>query len=37
MKQTEYQGLVSVEGRCDDLPKDGPATVALLKRLWEEA
>ena len=37
MKQTGYPGLVSVEGRCDDLSKDGPATVALLKRLWEEA
>ncbi len=37
MKQTGYQGLVSVEGGCDNLAKDGPATVALLKRLWEEA
>lgn len=37
MKQTGYQGLVSVEGRCDDLPKDGPVTVALLKGLWNEA
>lgn len=37
MKQTGYQGLVSVEGRCDDLAKDGPTTVALLKRLWNEA
>ncbi|MBR5110342.1 MAG: sugar phosphate isomerase/epimerase [Clostridia bacterium] len=37
MKQTSYQGLVSVEGKCDNLPKDGPATVALLKKLWEEA
>ena len=37
MKRTGYQGLVSVEGKCLDLPKDGPATVALLKKLWEEA
>ena len=37
MKQTGYPGLVSVEGRCDDLPKDGPVTVALLKGLWNEA
>ncbi|MBR3018702.1 MAG: sugar phosphate isomerase/epimerase [Clostridia bacterium] len=37
MKQTNYQGLISVEGKCDDLRKDGPITVALLKKLWEEA
>ena len=37
MKQTDYQGLISVEGKCDDLRKDGPVTVALLKKLWEEA
>ena len=37
MKQTGYRGLISVEGRCDDLRKDGPATVALLKSLWEKA
>ena len=37
MKQTGYQGLISVEGKCDDLLKDGPVTVALLKKLWDEA
>ena len=37
MKQTNYQGLVSVEGKCNDLRKDGPVTVALLKKLWDEA
>ena len=37
MKQTDYQGLISVEGKCGDLLKDGPATVALLKKLWGEA
>ena len=37
MKQTGYDGLISVEGRCDDLEKDGPAAVRMLKKLWEEA
>ena len=37
MKQTGYQGLVSVEGKCEDLQAEGPVTVRLLKQLWEEA
>ncbi len=37
MKRTGYAGLISVEGRTDDLSKDGPVAVALLKKLWEEA
>ena len=37
MKQTGYQGLVSVEGKADDLAAQGPVTVSLLKKLWEEA
>lgn len=37
MKRTGYQGLISVEGRCDDLRRDGPKTAALLKALWEKA
>ncbi len=37
MKQTCYDGLISVEGGIDDLVKDGPQCVRLLKKLWEEA
>ncbi|MBR4539214.1 MAG: sugar phosphate isomerase/epimerase [Clostridia bacterium] len=37
MKQTGYEGLVSVEGKADDLSKEGPVSVRLLKKLWEEA
>ena len=37
MKETGYAGLVSVEGRADDLSKEGPVCVRLLKKLWEEA
>ncbi|MBR2287856.1 MAG: sugar phosphate isomerase/epimerase [Clostridia bacterium] len=37
MKETGYQGLISVEGKSDDLAHDGPVSVALLKKLWEEA
>ena len=37
MKQTEYQGLVSVEGKAGDLGTEGPAAVSLLKKMWEEA
>ena len=37
MKQTSYDGLISVEGGIDELVKDGPQCVQLLKKLWEEA
>ena len=37
MKQTGYEGLISVEGKADDLSKEGPVSVRLLKKLWEEA
>ena len=37
MKQTGYDGLISVEGKADDLSKEGPACVRLLKALWAEA
>ena len=37
MKRTGYAGLVSVEGKCADLAKDGPVSAALLRKLWEEA
>ena len=37
MKRTGYTGLVSVEGHADDLAKEGPPAIALLKKLWEEA
>ena len=37
MKRTGYAGRVSVEGKIDDLLKEGPVCAALLKKLWEEA
>lgn len=37
MKQTDYQGVISVEGRADDLKTEGPVSVAVLKKLWDEA
>ena len=37
MKHTGYQGLISVEGKTDDLAADGPVSVSLLKKMWEEA
>ena len=37
MKQTGYDGLISVEGGADDLSKEGPISARLLKNLWEEA
>ena len=37
MKQTGYKGLVSVEGKADDLGREGPVCVRLLKKMWEEA
>ena len=36
MKETGYTGDLSVEGGTDDLYRDGPEAVRLLKRLWEE-
>ena len=37
MKQTGYQGLLSVEGKADDLLAQGPVCIAMLKKLWEDA
>ena len=37
MKRTGYDGLISVEGKADDLATEGPVCVQLLKKLWEEA
>lgn len=37
MKATNYQGLLSVEGKSGDLAAEGPVSVAMLKSLWEEA
>ncbi len=37
MKQTGYDGLISVEGKADDLSKEGPVCVQMLKNLWKEA
>ncbi len=37
MKQTGYDGLISVEGGAEDLSREGPVSVRLLKTLWAEA
>ncbi len=37
MKASGYAGRISIEGRADDLPSQGPAAISLLKRLWAEA
>ena len=37
MKRTDYKGLISVEGKTDDLSTDGPKAVQMLKKMWEEA
>ena len=37
MKQTGYTGMLSIEGKSDDLGADGPVAVRMLKQLWEEA
>ena len=37
MKRTDYRGLISVEGKTDDLAADGSRSVRMLKKMWEEA
>ena len=37
MKRTGYQGLISVEGKADDLASEGPRSVQMLKKMWEDA
>ena len=37
LKETNYSGLLSVEGKTDDIAVDAPASIALLKKLWEDA
>ncbi|MBQ9264006.1 MAG: sugar phosphate isomerase/epimerase [Clostridia bacterium] len=37
MKRTGYQGMLSIEGKSDDLAADGPVAVHMLKKMWEEA
>ena len=37
MKQTGYEGTISVEGRANDLLQEGPKCIRLLKTLWDEA
>ena len=36
LKATGYSGMISVEGKSDDLMKDGPVSVKMLKDLWNE-
>ena len=37
MKQTGYTGLLSIEGKTDNLAEDGPAAIRMLRSKWEEA
>lgn len=37
LKNTAYQGMVSVEGKTEDMACDGPASILLMKKLWEDA
>lgn len=37
LKETNYQGLMSIEGKTDDMAVDAPRALALLKKLEEEA
>ena len=37
LKVSGYTGRISVEGKTDDIAVDGPAAIALLKKLWEDA
>lgn len=37
LKETNYQGLMSIEGKTDDLAADAPRALALLRKLEEEA
>ncbi len=37
MKQTGYDELISVEGKAENLAKEGPVAIRLIRRLWEEA
>lgn len=37
LRETGYDGMVSVEGKTEDMAADGPAALALMKKLWEDA
>ncbi len=37
MKKSGYQGMISVEGRTEDLVGEGQATRELIQGLWREA
>lgn len=36
LKETGYDGRISIEGKTDDMAHDAPIAIALLKKLWEE-
>ena len=36
LKATSYDGMISIEGKTDDMAQDAPVSIALLKNLWEE-
>ena len=37
LRETGYDGMVSVEGKTEDMATDGPAALSLMKKLWEDA
>lgn len=37
LKATGYHGMLSIEGKTDDITNDAPAALAVLKKCWEEA
>ncbi len=37
MKKTNYAGNISVEGRADNLAEEGPVSIRLLEKIWQEA
>lgn len=36
LKETDYDGMISIEGKTDDMTHDAPISIALLKNLWED-
>lgn len=37
LKAIQYTGMMSIEGKTDDMASDAPVALALMKKLWEEA
>ena len=37
LKKTGYSGGISIEGKSENLPAEGPLAIAMLKKTWNEA